>query len=46
MRKTTRMQNMQKEYFTDKQQRVGLVSGAELVTYCTNISLEGKEWLN
>lgn len=36
---------MQKEYFTDKQQRTGLVSGVELVTYCTNILLEGKEWL-
>jgi len=34
-----------KNYFTDKQQRTGLVSGAELVTYYTNILLKGKEWL-
>lgn len=34
-----------KNYFTDKQQRMGLVPGAELVLYYTNILLKGKEWL-
>lgn len=34
-----------KNYFTDKQQRTGFVSGAELVIYYTNILLKGKEWL-
>lgn len=34
-----------KNYFTDKQQRMGLAPGAGLVLYCTNILSKGKEWL-
>lgn len=45
LEKPLRCKKHAKNYFTDKQQRTGLVPGAEPVLYYTNILLKGKEWL-